>query len=47
MTNPKQNAVLKTLKKDVMNVQVKWYVGIILLSAAAILFLYKGSRRKH
>lgn len=46
MTVPKQNAVIRTLNKDVMNVQIKWYVGIILFSSAAILFLYRGRKSR-
>lgn len=37
-----QTAVIMTLNRNVGSVQIKWYIGVILISVAAILLLYKG-----
>ncbi|MBR4719138.1 MAG: leucine-rich repeat domain-containing protein [Lachnospiraceae bacterium] len=39
-----QNAVIMTLNRSVGSVQIKWYLAVILISLAAILFLYKGKK---
>lgn len=39
-----QNAVLRTLNRNVGAVQIKWYLAVIMISMAAILFLYKGKK---
>lgn len=44
MAPNKQSAVIRTLNRRVGVVEIKWYIAVILLSMAAILFLYKGKR---
>ncbi|MCR5507887.1 MAG: leucine-rich repeat domain-containing protein, partial [Lachnospiraceae bacterium] len=40
-----QSAVVRTLNRNVGIMSVKWYIAVILISMAAILFLYKGKSR--
>ena len=40
-----QSLVVRTLNRNVGHIAVKWYIGILLLAAAAALVLYKGKPR--
>ncbi len=41
----RQNAVLRTLNRNMGPLSLKWYISFILLFVAAVLFIYKGKVR--